>query len=300
MNHLDGRPQRIVVGVDSSPEAAEALAWTRAVAGPDDSIVAVRAWSTPVLVSSHAPEAVYPYDFEQLAEAALEETTANIDDPRLTSVVRRGHPGEAVVDEAADADLIVVGHRGDSRIKLLIGSTANYVLHRATCPVVVVRGDESRRGARRVVVGVDAHDLDDAPTNGAVSPAPITNESVRALQWAYGLPAVEEIRVIHGWFVPPLAVSAFVIPAIDVDALDAAATVVIDRVLDAAGSPPAGVSVVGEVKQMPGGRALIEASSDADVVVVGSRGRGGFAELVLGSTTAEVAAHSHAPVVVVR
>jgi nucleotide-binding universal stress UspA family protein len=48
------------------------------------------------------------------------------------------------------------------------------------------------------------------------------------------------------------------------------------------------------------GFALIEASRDVDMVVVGSRGRGGFKGLLLGSTSAEVASHSHAPVAVIR
>jgi nucleotide-binding universal stress UspA family protein len=284
--------RRIVVGMDSSPEAASALDWAQHNAGPDDSIVVVRAWEIPALVMPYAPGAVFPYDFEQLAKSALEESVDGRADARIETLLRRGHPGDAIVDAAADADLIVVGHRGDSRIALMLGSTANYVLHRATCPVVIVRGSGGT-SVRRVLVGVDAHDME---VDGAD-----VNESVRALQWAYQLSDVEHIRVIHGWFLPPIVMGMFATtPNVDVEAMDKAAMRSIKLVIEAAGPAPDDVAVVPEVERAPGGQALIKASSGADLVVVGSRGRGGFAGLLLGSTSAEVAAHSQAPVVVVR
>ena len=49
-----------------------------------------------------------------------------------------------------------------------------------------------------------------------------------------------------------------------------------------------------------GAFALIEASREVDLVVVGTRGRSGLVELIVGSTTLEVLAHAHCPVAVIR
>ena len=61
-----------------------------------------------------------------------------------------------------------------------------------------------------------------------------------------------------------------------------------------------GVDVHLQPVHAPAAQALIEASGTADLVVVGSRGRGGFTELVLGSTADQVVRHSRCPVTVVR
>lgn len=279
----------IVVGVDRSDESDAALAWVRAFAGPDDRILAVHAWNLPVVTSDAAVMIGDPAEMERMSAAGLARIVETIGDGRIEAVTRRGHAGRSVVEVAdeADASLIVVGHRGNSRLALMLGSTVNYVIHHTERPVVVVRGDVAQP-VRHVVVGVD--DFDD----------PADSPSVRALRWAWGIPGVEQVTAVHAWYLPPLAVGVFPATLNEFDAMDEAALEVTARVLEAAGDAPSGVEVVGAPARGTGGFALIEASRTADLVVVGRRGRGGFSELLLGSTSAEVAAHAHAPVAIVR
>jgi nucleotide-binding universal stress UspA family protein len=293
---MDAIRRTTVVGVDASPEADEALEWARGVVGDDDRLVVVHAWELPLVTGYDMVVTIDPAEIEQLSQQGLHELVERVGDDRIEPITRQGHAGRALVTEAddVDADLIVVGHRGKGRMSMMLGSTANYVLHHTERPVVIIRGEHATP-PKRVVVGVDANDLgDDA------GPAGQENESVRALRWAYTMPGVEEIRVVHSWFLPALAVGMFATVAAEMESMDAGAKQIVDRVMAAAGPPPDGVKVMGEAVRGTPGFALIEASRDADLVVVGSRGRGGFAGLLLGSTSAEVASHSHSPVAVIR
>jgi len=179
----------------------------------------------------------------------------------------------------------------------MLGSTANYVVHHATTPVVVVRGDEPVSPPRRVVVGVDddvgMDDTDDGAAGEVDSP------SLRALRWAVDLPGVEHVTALHAWFLPPIAVGMFT-PNVELAAMDQAAKRVAQRAAAAIGPVRDGVTLEAVSGRGSADFAMREASRDADLVVVGSRGRGGFSELLLGSTIAPLLAHSHAPVAVIR
>lgn len=289
-------PMTLVVGVDTSPESDAALAWARDTAPADARILLVHVWEIPLVTGYDVVVPIDPLEVEQAATDALNAKIDEADDARLEGIVRNGHAGRALVHvaEESDADMIVVGHRGGGRVSLVLGSTANYVLHHSELPVIVVRGDH-HRPPRRVVVGVDDHDID-AEAHGGLG----ENESVRAVRWAYGLPGVEEVRVVHAWFLPALAVGMYTPAAADIEQMDTAALAVADRVAEAAGEPPSDVKVVTEAVRGTGSFGLIEESRGTDLVVVGTRGRGGFAGLILGSTSSTVVAHSHAPVAVVR
>jgi nucleotide-binding universal stress UspA family protein len=301
MSMAEGGGRTLVVGADWSTESQRGIEWACALAAPDDRIVLVHAWQMPVVPGYDMVLAVDPTELTGSASQALNELVAGIGDPRIVPVVRQGHPGRELVAEAdaQDAAMIVLGHSGNSRVAMMLGSTANYVLHHTTRPVVVARGwvmdeDAEFTPPRLVVVGVDDHDLD------SDDPESHENPSVRAVRWACGLPGIERVRVVHAWFLPSLAIGVHAEIAAETDEMDTAAQAQIDRVLAAAGPPPDGVEIVSEPVRGTPGFALIEESRDADLVVLGSRGHGGFSELLLGSTTSEVSAHSHCPVAVIR
>lgn len=284
------RQRTYVVGIDASDDADRALRWTRDTAGPDDRIVAVHAWEFPSMIGVDE-RALIPYDdFESMATEGLADLVARQDDDRLEGVTRHGRPGRAIVAEAdeRDADTVVVGHQGSGRASIVLGSTANHVIHHTERPVVVVRG-ESQPTPELVVVGVDDHDLDDGD-----------NESVRALRWAYGVNGARIVEVVHSWFVPTFVAGRFSNPGADFETHDREAAEVASRVVAAAGEPPPDLDVrVAALNGTPE-FALIEASREADLVVVGSRGRGGFSGLLLGSTSIDLASHAHCPVAIVR
>jgi len=279
-----------VVGIDASDDADRALQWTRHAAGTDDRIVAVHAWDFPTMVGID-DYALIPFDeISSMASQGVADLVARQGDPRIVGVAREGHPGRAIVAEAEDqdADTIVVGHQGSGRASVVLGSTANHVIHHTERPVVIVRG-EARETPELVVVGVDDNDLDDGD-----------NESVRALRWAYSIETAVIIQVVHSWFVPSFVAGRFSNPGADFATLDQEAVDVAARVVAAAGEAPSGLDVrVAALNGTPE-FALIEASHDADLVVVGSRGRGGFAGLLLGSTSLDLASHARCPVVIVR
>jgi len=134
---------------------------------------------------------------------------------------------------------------------------------------------------------------------------------LQALDWALAEAHVRQapLHVVHAWMLPlidalpePWAVGSppFGPPDEDVhDHLEETARRVLDASLDRARSAQPGLEVRGELVESRPAAALLEAARDADLLVVGSRGRGGFAGLLLGSVSAQCVHHAPCPVVVV-
>lgn len=140
---------KIVVGVDGSPGSRAALRWAHEEAQLRRvALEVVSAWQFPMMTSLPAFGAMPPpEDLSGEAEAALrqalvEEGVSSSDDVAVTSVVTEGAAAAALLDAAADADLLVVGSRGHGGFTgLLLGSVSQQCASHAACPVVVVRTD---------------------------------------------------------------------------------------------------------------------------------------------------------------
>lgn len=285
-----------LVGLDASATALTALEWARAVATADETIIVAHAQDVAANVGYEAMAAVDPLSTEEASETFLDQVLAEQADPRLSGRSLIGHAGRALIDIAEEIGpnvTVVVGHGGPSKASLLLGSTASYVVHHTELPVVVVRG-ESRLPVRRVVVGVDEGDDDDEPDD----------RSLAALRWAVRLSGVERIDVSHADFVPGVAAGPVREPGLESDEAvlddDALLRHAIDRATDGTGLAPNGADIVPVVAAGTGAFALIEASREVDLVVIGTRGRSGLVELIVGSTSLDVLAHAHCPVAVVR
>jgi nucleotide-binding universal stress UspA family protein len=144
-------PDVIVVGVDGSQHAGEALRAAIRQAELTDSLVhAVLAWEWPSIFSVPEPlPGQEGLSFEEQAErrldAAVENVLGSAPQPRLRKRVVQGSPTQVLLDAAQDAVLLVVGSRGYGGFKgIMLGSVSQHLAQYAPCSVLIVRSDEKR------------------------------------------------------------------------------------------------------------------------------------------------------------
>lgn len=288
----------IVVGVEATAAAERAL--DRALLEgrrTGREVRVVRAWQTPVWVGA-AMGQPYGYDVHAAqmssGETARLETEDLVDkalarlpegDPVTTSVeVVEGSPGHVLVTAAESADLLVVGSRGHGALGgVLFGSTTAYALHHSTTPVMVVPHQGPPAGSfHQVVVGLDGSDA-----------------SRSALRWAHQVATAHQcpLMVVHVWSLATVPRDEHVF--FDTDTETFAATLrcwLFDEVADVLGTDDVqAVALHGTPS-----RTLLSCVGGDDLLVLGSRGQGGFAGLHLGSVSSQCARHSASVVTVVR
>jgi nucleotide-binding universal stress UspA family protein len=135
---------RIVVGIDGSEASKEALTWAAhqaVLSGSNLDVILV--WHFPVSTGWNPP---YPPDFDPADDAArvlrdeVEEVLSAYPDAVVSSSVVEGAAAQVLTDEAADADLLVVGSRGHGAFAgMLLGSVSHHLASHSPCPLVIVR-----------------------------------------------------------------------------------------------------------------------------------------------------------------
>jgi nucleotide-binding universal stress UspA family protein len=148
--------------VDGSERSAVALSAALTEAGPGGSVTVVHAEDVTNLWSDQYPVVAAPSQ-QQLRDDALRRMEAALgellvattgDSPTVQRLALRGQAGAVLVDQAADADLLVVASRGRGEFRgLLLGSVALHCVVHAPCPVLVVRPSARKLPERPTLIG---------------------------------------------------------------------------------------------------------------------------------------------------
>jgi nucleotide-binding universal stress UspA family protein len=284
----------VVAGVDGSMGGIHAARWAAAEAarrGLPLRLVAAHSWMKAGLAGSAElsvdPRAILrdvSLDHLRAAEVAATQVAPQLE---VEQVEVNGSPVPVLKAESALAELVVLGKRGLGGFTgLLIGSVAVELAAHAACPVVVVRGPEPDHATPPrdpVVVGVDG-----SPTSEAAVAFAFEAASLR------GVPLV----AVHVWqdvLLDPTMASLLDWDAVESDERE----VLSERLAGWSGKYP-DVPVRRLVVRDRPAHMLVEQSGRAQLVVVGSRGRGGFTGLLMGSVSQALLHHAHCPVAVVR
>jgi nucleotide-binding universal stress UspA family protein len=284
----------VVAGVDGSECGLQAVRWAAAEALQRQlplRLVAAHAWPSGGLVGDPGLGVDYRAVLRDVVLGHLATAAADAQqvapELEIEQVEVTGYPVPVLLRESAHAEIVVLGDRGLGGFTgLLIGSVAVEVTAHASCPVIVVRGSEPDRTGPRpepVVVGVDG-----SPTSEAATAFAFEAASLRRVP----------LVAVHVW--RDVLVDATMAPLLDWDVIDSDEREVLAERLAGWTEKYPDVPVRRLVARDRPARALVEESGRAQLVVVGSRGRGGFHGLLLGSVSQALLHHARCPVAVVR
>jgi nucleotide-binding universal stress UspA family protein len=291
----------IVVGVDASEGSRAAVRWAAqdahrrqlplrivAAAGLDALVPVVTSESFWRHVAAYQES--WANDVVNEAADLARQITAPVE-PQ-TALYLREPAVIALKQEAESAHLLVVGSRGrGGAIESRLGSTAIALTQEASCPVVVVPtpvGGPFDAVTGDVVVGVDG-----------------SQTAQRAVEFAFTEAALRKtgLTAVHAWTMPWLRSTLshrYQQATVTRPALQQEAAAVLSESLAEIRQKYPVVPVVEQAVEERPAVALVEASHDAPLLVVGSRGRGGVTGLLLGSVSHAVLHRAHCPVAVIR
>jgi nucleotide-binding universal stress UspA family protein len=287
MNAVEEFP--ILVGVDGSEPSLAAVRWAAGEARlRGRSLRLVHTFIGPLVA---APMVTPPYDWlpeslrdeaDRLVQRAVKVARSVAPDVHVTGDVVSGPAGRLLIDMSNTSHLLALGHRGHGGFaSLLLGSVAATATAHAHCPVVVVRSEPAAPGP--VMVGVDGS----APAQAALEFA-FEEADLR------GVP----LTAVHAWQPPSAPWRADLryepeeIETAQRDEFQAWVRPVQDK--------HPNVTVEHRLVAGPPATSLVEAAHDAGLLVIGSRGRGAFTGMVLGSVSQQVIHHASGAIAIIR
>lgn len=275
----------ITVAVDGSDHADQALRWAAEEAAVRGlALRIVHAWLPLPTPGGRAAAHAESREILDKAEARAREYAPEVP---VTTVEIADLVGSALAAESETAAMLVLGSRGRGGFRsLLLGSTSLTIAAIARCPVVIVRealpADAPDR-VRDVVLGVDER-----------------NSAERILAFAFDEAAAHpgtRLRVMHGWTMGASALAGG--PVFDKDAVQEAVARALAEVTAGWSEKYPQLEVLRTTAHASPAEALVDASADARLTVLGRRTTGTSLGLRLGPVAHAVLLHAHGPVAVV-
>jgi nucleotide-binding universal stress UspA family protein len=280
----------IVVGYDGSDTSKTAIAYAAACAGPDGRLVIAQVVTSPTMfMDTNYYDAALERARER-GESSMRELEDILGDTPAELLIAEGPPARTLVEVAREkeADEIVVGSRGHSSGRALLGSVSHALLHEADRPLVILTRRATEREARHAAAGTGGG-------RGAVVGYDGSETARRALDYAAGR-ARGPITVVYAYDAPSSFLGAPYFGEALTDS-QMRGRELLDEVESGAGLP-AGTDF--EMLEGPPAEAIARAAivRDADEIVVGSRGLGRFRG-AFGSVSHGLLHEADRPVVVV-
>lgn len=311
-----GRAQHgIVVGVDGSDQSTCALLWAAQEAERRRApLYVVTAYTVPVFAASSMDAGYATVDddvIRESAQAVLNESLTHLEgiSVEVHPRIETGDAAGVLLDLSEEAELMVVGSRGRGGfVGRLLGSVSSALPAHAKCPTAVIPVCTGARLGHPELGRRSGRDRGkDRPGASAAVVEPVVVVGVDGSEQARmaSLVAAEEarsrglsLRVVCS--VAPFNGSLAWVPApVDREALHADLAVQLAAGRDWLKSHFPDVDIRVDLMDGPPAEVLIAASATSELLVLGTRGRGGFAGMLMGSTSQGVLHHARGPVLVV-